>query len=101
MLALAPRLSANFWRWTPLPAGCQRAGVDVVIVRPGFVRTKMTAGMTPAPFAVGPDDVARAIESGVRARRAVVWVPSTLRPVFLVLRALPRRMWRRIPMGIR
>ncbi|MDQ1423159.1 MAG: decaprenylphospho-beta-D-erythro-pentofuranosid-2-ulose 2-reductase, partial [Acidimicrobiaceae bacterium] len=75
------------------------SGVDVVIVRPGFVRTRMTAGMTPAPFAVGPDDVARAIDTGVRARRSIVWVPSALRAVFLVLRALPRRMWRQIPMG--
>jgi decaprenylphospho-beta-D-erythro-pentofuranosid-2-ulose 2-reductase len=77
------------------------SGVDVIIVRPGFVRTKMTAGMTPAPFAVGPDDVARAIETSVRARRSIVWVPSTLRAVFLVLRVLPRRIWRRIPMGAR
>ena len=45
-------------------------GVHVMVVRPGFVRTKMTAGMDPAPFTTTPEAVADAIVGGLRARLA-------------------------------
>jgi decaprenylphospho-beta-D-erythro-pentofuranosid-2-ulose 2-reductase len=73
------------------------SGVNVVIVRPGFVRTKMTAGMPDMPFAVGPEAVAAAIEAGIRRRQAIVWAPAILQPVFTVMRLLPRALWRRLP----
>jgi decaprenylphospho-beta-D-erythro-pentofuranosid-2-ulose 2-reductase len=73
------------------------SGVHVMIVRPGFVHTRMTAGMKPAPLATSPDAVADAIVSGLRARRGIVWVPPTLRPVMTVLRHLPRPIFRRLP----
>jgi len=73
------------------------SGVDVVIVRPGFVRSRMTAGMPEPPFAVTADEVATAIEHGVRTRQSIVWVPPVLQWVFLVLRVLPRAVWRRLP----
>lgn len=72
------------------------SGVDVLIVRPGFVRTKMTAGLPAAPFAVGPDEVAATIDAALRRRRTVAWAPPALRSVFVVLRVLPRRWWRRL-----
>ncbi len=65
------------------------SGVRLVIVRPGFVRTKMTTGMRPAPFSVGPDRVATAIVDGVRRGDRVVWVPRALRLVAAGLRAAP------------
>ena len=37
------------------------SGVDVLVVRPGFVRTKMTAGLAEAPFATTPEVVAEEI----------------------------------------
>jgi decaprenylphospho-beta-D-erythro-pentofuranosid-2-ulose 2-reductase len=77
------------------------SGVDLVIVRPGFVRTRMTAGMPEPPFAVNADDVAMAIEHGVRTRRSIVWVPPVLQGVFLLMHALPRAVWRRLPTGTR
>jgi decaprenylphospho-beta-D-erythro-pentofuranosid-2-ulose 2-reductase len=69
--------------------------VHVVIVRPGFVHTRMTAGLKPAPFSVSPADVAAAIVEGVRAGTPVVWVPGKLRWVAAVLRALPASLLRR------
>jgi decaprenylphospho-beta-D-erythro-pentofuranosid-2-ulose 2-reductase len=72
------------------------AGVHVLVVRPGFVRTKMTAGLKPAPFATDADAVARATLDGLRAGRHTVWVPGTLRWVFTVLRHLPRPVWARL-----
>jgi len=72
------------------------AGVAVTIVRPGFVATKMTAGLRPAPFATTVDAVADATLVAVRKGRRIVWVPAVLRPVFVVLRHLPTPIWRRL-----
>jgi decaprenylphospho-beta-D-erythro-pentofuranosid-2-ulose 2-reductase len=69
----------------------------VTIVRPGFVRTKMTSGLKPAPLAVESSVVAEAILRGLEIGASVVWVPPVLRPVFAVMRVLPRALWRRIP----
>jgi decaprenylphospho-beta-D-erythro-pentofuranosid-2-ulose 2-reductase len=74
------------------------AGVHVLVVRPGFVRTKMTAGLPEAPLATTPEAVASAIESGLRRRAEILWVPGTLRPVMVVLRHLPRAVFRRLPL---
>ena len=73
------------------------SGVKITVVRPGFVHTKMTAGMSPAPLAVDAVTVAEKIVRALETGEAVVWVPSVLRPVFAVLRILPRALWRRIP----
>ena len=73
------------------------SGVDVLIVRPGFVHTRMTEGHPPAPFATTPGAVAAATAAAFRAGRPVVWVPPLLRPVFVGFRHLPRRLWRRVP----
>ena len=64
-------------------------GVTVHIVRPGFVRTKMTSGRSPAPFAVDPSRVASDIERGVARGQTVIWSPGLLRWVFSALRMLP------------
>ncbi|MET9219346.1 decaprenylphospho-beta-D-erythro-pentofuranosid-2-ulose 2-reductase [Streptomyces sp. NPDC088197] len=73
------------------------AGVHVMIVRPGFVRTKMTAGREEAPLATTPEAVAVAIETGLRRRSETVWVPGTLRVVMSALRHVPRPLFRRLP----
>jgi decaprenylphospho-beta-D-erythro-pentofuranosid-2-ulose 2-reductase len=74
----------------------QGTGVDVMVVRPGFVRTKMTAGLDPAPMAAEPGDVADSIVAGLRRRAHTVWVPAPLRLVMAVLRHLPRAIFRRL-----
>ncbi len=71
-------------------------GVRVLVVRPGFVHTRMTAGRPPAPFATSADAVAAAIAAGLRTGAEVIWVPRVLRPVMFVLRHLPRPLWRRV-----
>jgi len=73
------------------------SGVEVMVVRPGFVRTKMTAGRKAAPFAVDASDVADAVLRGLETGAAVVWVPAALRYVFGILRLAPRSVWRRMP----
>lgn len=72
-------------------------GVSVHIVRPGFVRTKMTTGRPAVPFTVGPDRVAADIVRGLRGGKAVIWSPGILRWVFGTLRLVPQALWRRMP----
>ncbi|MCQ4213267.1 MULTISPECIES: decaprenylphospho-beta-D-erythro-pentofuranosid-2-ulose 2-reductase [Streptomyces] len=72
-------------------------GVHVMVVRPGFVRSKMTAGLAEAPMATTPEAVAQAIETGLRRRSETVWVPGTLRVVMSALRHVPRPVFRRLP----
>ncbi|MFJ8664691.1 decaprenylphospho-beta-D-erythro-pentofuranosid-2-ulose 2-reductase [Streptomyces sp. NPDC093600] len=72
-------------------------GVHVMVVRPGFVRSKMTAGLDEAPLATTPEAVATAIELGLRRRSETVWVPGALRAVMAALRHVPRPLFRRLP----
>ncbi|MGW0759563.1 decaprenylphospho-beta-D-erythro-pentofuranosid-2-ulose 2-reductase [Streptomyces sp. NPDC002814] len=72
-------------------------GVHVMVVRPGFVRSKMTAGREEAPLATTPEAVATAIELGLRRRSETVWVPGALRLVMTALRHVPRAVFRRLP----
>ena len=75
------------------------SGASVLVVRPGFVTSAMTAGMQPAPFASTPDAVAEVTVAGLRSGRRTVWAPGILRYVFMVLRHLPGAVFRRLPLG--
>ncbi len=76
-------------------------GVRVLVVRPGFVRSRMTEGLDPAPFATDPDTVATALAGALERRGAsqIVWVPRKLGPLFGVLANAPTRIWRRVSGG--
>lgn len=73
------------------------SNVRLLLVRPGFVIGRMTDGMSPAPFASTPDQVADATVAALGKGRGEVWVPGVLRPVFALMRILPRAVWRRLP----
>ena len=73
-------------------------GASVMIVRPGFVHTKMTEGLEPAPLATTPEAVAEAIVRGLKRGSEIVWVPPTLRWVMTVLRHVPRPLFRKLPL---
>ena len=72
------------------------SGVRLLVVRPGFVRSKMTRGLTPTPLSTTPAAVATATLRGLRSGAATVWAPPTLRWVMAVLRHLPRPLFRRL-----
>jgi decaprenylphospho-beta-D-erythro-pentofuranosid-2-ulose 2-reductase len=72
-------------------------GVRVVVVRPGHVRTKMTAHLPDVPLTTTPELVAAAVVAAVAKGRHTVWVPGQLRVVGSVLRHLPRPVFRRLP----
>jgi decaprenylphospho-beta-D-erythro-pentofuranosid-2-ulose 2-reductase len=74
------------------------SGVDVMVVRPGFVKTKMTAGRDPVPFSTTADAVAGEILKGLARGAHTVWAPPVLRYVMSVLRHVPRPVFRRLPL---
>ncbi|GAA2741816.1 decaprenylphospho-beta-D-erythro-pentofuranosid-2 -ulose 2-reductase [Terrabacter aerolatus] len=75
----------------------QSTGVSVVVVRPGFVRTRMTAGLRPAPLAVTPQDVAEAIAANLTLGSRTIWVPTSMGWVMGALAVTPRALFRRLP----
>jgi decaprenylphospho-beta-D-erythro-pentofuranosid-2-ulose 2-reductase len=72
-------------------------GVHTLVVRPGFVHTRMTAGMSPAPLATTPQAVADAVVKGLERGAHTVWAPPPLRGLMTALRHLPRPVFRRLP----
>jgi short-subunit dehydrogenase len=73
------------------------SGVQLLLVRPGFVVGRMTEGMTPAPFSSTPAQVATAAAKALARDGRAVWVPWTLQPVFFGMKLLPQFVWRRMP----
>ncbi|HEX4457416.1 MAG TPA: SDR family NAD(P)-dependent oxidoreductase [Polyangia bacterium] len=71
-------------------------GLAVTCVKPGFVKTAMTAGLKPPPFAGEPDGVARDVVRALDRRRPVVYTPKMWALVMLVIRWLPRFVMRKI-----
>lgn len=67
--------------------------IRVLLVRPGYVHSRMSAGVEPAPFAVTLAESRDAILRGYARGRSVVYVPSALQVVFGVISVLPRRVW--------
>jgi decaprenylphospho-beta-D-erythro-pentofuranosid-2-ulose 2-reductase len=72
-------------------------GVRVMVVRPGFVRTKMTADLPDGPLATTPERVAADTVRGLEKGAEIVWSPPVLRAVMAVLRHVPRPVFRRLP----
>ncbi len=71
-------------------------GLRVVTVKPGFVKTSMTAGLEPPPFAGEPDEVAERVLRAIDRGAPVVYAPAIWQLIMAVIRALPRAVMRRI-----
>lgn len=73
------------------------SGVKVLVVRPGQVRTRMSAGVKEAPLTVDKEVVAKLAVDAARAGREVVWAPPAFELVMMVLRHIPAPIFRRLP----
>lgn len=71
-------------------------GLKTICVKPGFVKTGMTVGLKPPPFAGTPDEVARRVLKAIDGGWPEVYVPSMWRWVMCVIRGLPRFVMRKI-----
>lgn len=78
--------------------GLQKQSVEknvfITILRPGFVHTKMTSNMPPAPFATEKSKVAKIAARALMKKRRIVYAPRILLVVMLVLKLLPERIFR-------
>jgi decaprenylphospho-beta-D-erythro-pentofuranosid-2-ulose 2-reductase len=72
------------------------SGVRVLLVRPGFVTGRMTAGMKAAPLATTPERVGVAVAAALRGPggKNVIWVPAPLVGLAAVMKLIPRPVWR-------
>jgi short-subunit dehydrogenase len=71
-------------------------GLLVIDVKPGFIRTAMTTGMSEPPFSADPEEIAPAIVRALDRGTPVVYVPWIWRFVMLAIRMLPRAVMRRV-----
>ncbi len=73
------------------------AGVKVTVVRPGFVTTKMTAHLSPAPLSTTASKVAAEALKAADHGKVIAWVPPVMAVVATIYRHLPRAIARRVP----
>jgi short-subunit dehydrogenase len=71
-------------------------GLRTVCVKPGFVKTGMTAELAPPPFAGEPEAVATQVLRAMDRGRPVVYTPGIWALIMFVIRMLPRQVMRRI-----
>ena len=72
-------------------------GVRVLVIRPGQVRTRMSAHVKEAPLTVDKEYVAELAVTASAKGKELVWAPGTFRYVMMVLRHIPRPIFRRLP----
>ncbi|MGY9080877.1 MAG: decaprenylphospho-beta-D-erythro-pentofuranosid-2-ulose 2-reductase [Candidatus Nanopelagicales bacterium] len=80
-----------------LDAALAGTGAHVLIVRPGFVRTRMTSHLPEAPMTTNPEDVAKIIVTALKKGKSAVYAPGPLRFVMAGLKALPKPIFRKLP----
>ena len=74
------------------------SGATLLLVRPGHVRTRMTAHLAAPPLSVGPEAVGRAVARALTGPSRVLYVPAVARLVAALLRGAPRRVLRSLPL---
>ncbi|WP_305093433.1 decaprenylphospho-beta-D-erythro-pentofuranosid-2-ulose 2-reductase [Prescottella sp. R16] len=72
-------------------------GPKVTVVRPGMVRTQFSAHVKEAPLTVNKEDVAELAVAASDKGKEIVWAPGPFRFVMMVLRHVPRAIFRKLP----
>jgi len=72
-------------------------GVHVLVIRPGQVRTRMSAHVKGAPLTVDKEYVADLAVTASAKGKDLVWAPGAFRYVMMVLRHIPRSIFRKLP----
>jgi short-subunit dehydrogenase len=74
-----------------------KSGVSVITVKPGYVATRMTAGMTlPAPLTAQPGEVAEAIVRAQLKDHDLIYVRPIWLPIMTIIRLVPERLFKRM-----
>jgi len=72
------------------------SGVEIYIARPGFVHSRMTNGLIPAPFAISAEKAGELCAKGITKSKKVFYVPGVLRSVMFIVSVLPTRILKRL-----
>jgi decaprenylphospho-beta-D-erythro-pentofuranosid-2-ulose 2-reductase len=72
-------------------------GVRVLVIRPGQVRTRMSAHVKEAPLTVDKEYVANLAVTASAKGKELVWAPGAFKYVMMVLRHIPRPIFRKLP----
>ena len=70
----------------------------VVTIKPGFVDTPMTADVPKNPLFARPEAIGARIHAAMRGGGEVVYAPGFWRPVMAAIRAVPERVFKRLPL---
>lgn len=74
-----------------------KSGVHVVTVKPGFIDTRMTAGLKlPKPITAKPDQVAKAILNAVTKKKNVIYVLPVWQLIMLIIRNIPEGIFKKL-----
>lgn len=80
-----------------LRARLSKAGVSVTLIKPGFVRTPMTAGLPlPEKLVASPEQVASQIVNAIERGQACRYTPGFWRYIMLIIRLIPDAVFRRL-----
>ncbi|RDI61717.1 decaprenylphospho-beta-D-erythro-pentofuranosid-2-ulose 2-reductase [Nocardia pseudobrasiliensis] len=72
-------------------------GPRVTVIRPGQVRTKLSAHAKENALTVDKEDVATLAVAASEKGKEIVWVPGNIRWVMAILRHIPRPIFRKLP----
>ncbi|GCE38040.1 MULTISPECIES: decaprenylphospho-beta-D-erythro-pentofuranosid-2-ulose 2-reductase [Rhodococcus] len=72
-------------------------GPRVLVIRPGQVRTRMSADVKEAPLTVNKEDVAKLAVTSAEKGKDLVWAPGAFRYVMMILRHIPRPIFKKLP----
>lgn len=71
-------------------------GVTIKILRPGFVKSKMTEGLATPPFTITTEECGRYGVVALKSKKLVTWAPSILKYVSVLFNSLPLPIFRKI-----
>lgn len=72
------------------------SGVTIKILRPGFVKSKMTEGLATPPFTISTEECGRYGVMALKSKKIVTWAPSILKYISVIFKSLPLPIFRRI-----
>ena len=75
----------------------EESGVNVLVIRPGQVRTRMSAGVKEAPLTVDKQDVATLAVESAKKGKSLVWAPPAFQYVMLALKHIPAPIFKKLP----
>jgi decaprenylphospho-beta-D-erythro-pentofuranosid-2-ulose 2-reductase len=85
----ASKVGLDYWI-EAAGSSLENSGVRMVNLRPGMVRTRMSAGINEAPLTINSSQAAVYARRGLKGSKSTIWAPKGMFIIGLVLKLLPR-----------